>query len=775
MKTYWKYIGMFSLLAATAACSSEWDNETPSLGNTLQIKVADVITSGRWNESSVRGVVADSMVLDSLPLGRVDVGADWVVSSYIADRYTSLVSETEKAGTRGTPIHSAMKLPTIGIAIYDSKAANFAATTALWKRVQAVNQNLTGSWSIPGEAVMWQKNDYKLSFLAFSPYPTNATGLVWASDGRTLDYTVPVDVTKQPDLCLATPITNRTNIPGSGNHVISLSLQHALTAVTIKASAHKVKLVSATVKNVKTRGTLDLNNSSVSWSNVATNGNRAAMISESVESVDMKDITATNGHLMMVPQTLDDAAILELIFDDLSVIPNKRVTKTVRLNTLSPNKWEAGKQVFYNLQLKTQFTLTLTPATIELDRDAGSYSTGIKYTTNNPNAPTVSANQGWISNIKVDSATGKITFDYSENAGKSDRTATITVTSGLTTRTVTIKQSTNLVPLSEEANCYIVAPSGSGIKFPVSIANRTVNRSSGAIESYQRIGNEDILTAEMLWQTTAGAMGQPNSCISSLKVIGVGNQAKVEVKPGAIAGSALIAVKVNGKVRWSWHIWVTAYNPNTTYKTLGGNQWMDRHLGALSSTSSVDAIGLFYQWGRKDPFTGMNSFTSPTAQPIYDVNGKLINFGNKPVPLSNNFENALENPTTYYYQGWGGSYQWDGASSTLNMKLWQSTLKTPYDPCPPGWRVPTMDEFGNLSSFGRGSNASNHSNLGIFPLTGNRGFQVGSMDNYGQMGFCWTTTLSGTDIVFLYCKNGSAQRFTSNRTSGCSTRCVKIK
>ena len=37
---------------------------------------------------------------------------------------------------------------------------------------------------------------------------------------------------------------------------------------------------------------------------------------------------------------------------------------------------------------------------------------------------------------------------------------------------------------------------------------------------------------------------------------------------------------------------------------------MDRNLGAISATrGDVGAIGLYYQWGRKDPFLGSSSIS----------------------------------------------------------------------------------------------------------------------------------------------------------------------
>ena len=77
---------------------------------------------------------------------------------------------------------------------------------------------------------------------------------------------------------------------------------------------------------------------------------------------------------------------------------------------------------------------------------------------------------------------------------------------------------------------------------------------------------------------------------------------------GRSQGNAVIAVKdINGNILWSWHIWVcddeiTAHDHiNPANEVVA--QIMDRNLGALNNEPmDVDNRGMFYQWGRKDPF-----------------------------------------------------------------------------------------------------------------------------------------------------------------------------
>ena len=60
------------------------------------------------------------------------------------------------------------------------------------------------------------------------------------------------------------------------------------------------------------------------------------------------------------------------------------------------------------------------------------------------------------------------------------------------------------------------------------------------------------------------------------------DKAYIVVETGNKAGNAVVAMKVNGEIYWSWHIWCTDYNPNLKegQQELNGFVWMDRNLGA---------------------------------------------------------------------------------------------------------------------------------------------------------------------------------------------------
>ncbi len=124
----------------------------------------------------------------------------------------------------------------------------------------------------------------------------------------------------------------------------------------------------------------------------------------------------------------------------------------------------------------------------------------------------------------------------------------------------------------------------------------------------------------LLWQDLPGL-------ITNVGLI-PGQQAEegsIAVSTADKVGNAVIGIRIGGAVRWSWHIWVTRYDPDAELVAYGkiytwdnngdgvvDYTFMDRNLGATidkaiienTAADSLAACGLMYQWGRKDPFPG---------------------------------------------------------------------------------------------------------------------------------------------------------------------------
>ena len=233
----------------------------------------------------------------------------------------------------------------------------------------------------------------------------------------------------------------------------------------------------------------------------------------------------------------------------------------------------------------------------------------------------------------------------------------------------TIEQVFSLLPA---ANCFIVSEGGT-YKF---------NTVKGGSDT--SVGK--VASATVLWES-----------FGTSSVLAVGDLIKsVSCKNGYITfqtadtfkeGNAVIAAKdVDGNILWSWHIWLTDQPEGQVYNNDAGIL-MDRNLGATSVTpGEVQALGLFYQWGRKDPFLGSSSISSSTSRAKSTINWpKSV----KSDQTSGTIEYAIANPTTYI--SYNDNYDWHyTGTSTVDNTRWteSSSPKSIYDPCPAGWRVP---------------------------------------------------------------------------------------
>lgn len=311
------------------------------------------------------------------------------------------------------------------------------------------------------------------------------------------------------------------------------------------------------------------------------------------------------------------------------------------------------------------------------------------------------------------------------------------------------------VDLSAEgsANCYIVSEAGD-YKFKSVLGN-----------SDATAGN--IKSVEILWESF-GTDVAPN----------VGDLvASVSYKDGYIRfstpaeyaeGNAVIAAKnSSGVILWSWHIWLTDRPEDQVYANDAGTM-MDRNLGATSATpGDVGALGLLYQWGRKDPFLGSS-----------DINNSVEALSTIiwPGPTFGGTLNLTEmNPTTFYCHYGSLESSWDSE-------------KTIYDPCPQGYRVPDGGEKGVWAKAGfvttsfevenRGMLLQNNGQSVWFPASGCHYYDSGSLFNVSSVVYLWSCSLDMNDYLYAYslCIRGDGSvnpAYNCRRASGCSVRCQK--
>jgi hypothetical protein len=211
---------------------------------------------------------------------------------------------------------------------------------------------------------------------------------------------------------------------------------------------------------------------------------------------------------------------------------------------------------------------------------------------------------------------------------------------------------------------------------------------------------EDITSAAVLWESSLGLITR---CSYDPQT----NKLYVNKAKNAKGNAVVKLMDKDGKVRWSYHFWMTDAGAAVPEVTIGGHTFLDRNIGAIANTAPVDgetdAAGTYYQWGRKDPFPSPEDFKTGANGQISDVypSGAVV-FKTAQDGVSP--ETAIQNPATYY---WGNSNKnaqdW---SNTSFDGYWSTSSKTDFDPCPYGYVVPDKSQIEALIGAYSGTSAA---------------------------------------------------------------------
>lgn len=303
-----------------------------------------------------------------------------------------------------------------------------------------------------------------------------------------------------------------------------------------------------------------------------------------------------------------------------------------------------------------------------------------------------------------------------------------------------------------ESNCYIVNPLNGGIQqlhsVPITRINKFWDSVDGQIATDENEKPEDNhvyhdtkWVAEVIWQDAGtrlfdfcdkdGNLLCKEDGTTPVDVYTGTGESDFHFKPREGArGNVLIGVRRETQNKnnylWSWHLWITDYNPDErtagwnegqyVYSVDGGNVhryagWsdtyqdkyiLDRNLGAMSATGDLASTrGLYYQYGRKDPFP--HSSTT-----LYDINGNAL------TPhwnvASGDCMERVSSAAKFLYESvkkpfviYGGTSDWVVTNSSHNTNRWKNPSwfsgleeKSLFDPCPPGWRVPPANNIWRL-------------------------------------------------------------------------------
>lgn len=363
------------------------------------------------------------------------------------------------------------------------------------------------------------------------------------------------------------------------------------------------------------------------------------------------------------------------------------------------------------------------------------------------------------------------------------------------------------------ANCYVVKAAGK-YKFPCvygnainkGATNATAYKNNGGSNSHNFVnykGNQinSPYIATDTSETISSAqltIADTNNIFTNVAIEGSGANTYVTFEVASVpntGANGIISIKnSSGTIMWNWHIWVwkdslaTVAITNSSSKTYNilpvnlASKWVN------SSSSPTQITNWYYQFGRPTPLTPANTYNSTTNATTYGV----LSFTTASIASTLNL--GIQNPTTFYKYSSSYNYNWFSTNSAKTYNLWDqactstgcsdnSVVKTVYDPCPPGFKMPNGNTFTGFStsnvvgSFTNGykfkKNSSDTTGV-FFPASGSRYGSDGSLFNVGSYGRVWSAAAYDQDYAYnLYFGSGYVDPQGGNRRAiGFSVRPV---
>ena len=358
------------------------------------------------------------------------------------------------------------------------------------------------------------------------------------------------------------------------------------------------------------------------------------------------------------------------------------------------------------------------------------------------------------------------------------------------------------------SNCYVVCQKDT--RYTIDVTHKG--------ESENRITPADV---KLLWQgpkavvqycSYDSAKGEFTFFVGHEDIT---NDDKEVVDTRMPGGNAVVAAyDDNGKVIWSWHLWLTGSDVEASAIRTSAGDFMDRNLGAYhNGDGSVDgddiykSYGLYYQWGRKDPMPRPidYSFTKNNDEYVYGSSDEFIRWKYyDEEDGAGSAEFAAANPLAFVLGSKSNDYDW--LYSSHDDTLWSADKKSVNDPCPRGWRMPAGDAFtafdideledmaqlGDVKGMYGWHLVDRLTGVKMFmPGAGRRSFENGvltNVNNYGDdysplpwIGYYWTAGTAGSKSTSLFFDLNTTRAVNNNyepqkqmyRANGMQVRCVR--
>lgn len=265
-----------------------------------------------------------------------------------------------------------------------------------------------------GEEYMWPGVG-KLTFVAVTNAPESGfvPNYTAGSDGENMlesfTYTVPADATAQEDIVLAKATYN-----GDTDRSAPLTFSHIMSAVQVKIGTMPSTggtIKSMTFRNIYNSGTYDYETDT--WSRAGTkadfpvlsNGNASFTPGNTGSIVNADDYT-----LMMLPQTLADDAVLEIVFQYSGASEVTLTASIAKDKDGAYYAWQKGKTTYYTISIDENYNLQVIPQGNVLDAH-------YIMTTANVNVTKIDEGQEWYLKVSADNVTSTENISVKVNDG----------------------------------------------------------------------------------------------------------------------------------------------------------------------------------------------------------------------------------------------------------------------------------------------------------------------------------------------------------------------
>lgn len=795
----------------TACADDDFADYTNSDG-----RIAFCMDSADRDGADTRSRMADTYQEHS-PLILTDTGKDTLyLHTYVSEN----TAPKEQPPTRGVPVNAGNLK-----AVYGSFNVSAYLGAALYIDHADVSHTGNSVW-MTADSHYWPDNR-TLDFYAYAPsvLPDGVTGLSMGQQTISFDYTTPRnsgeghcrDAEAQQDILFASSSLCRAD---AANGMVPLRFRHALAGIKFVAgdiAGGTIRTIS--IKNVFGNGRCVFNpagqqDAVFSWTfpddasatEIYRQDFNVKVVDSGSGSQPVTDSSAETLAMtfMMIPQMLgDDASIEVTVETDNDGL--KTLTGSIGGNGI--HAWEAGRLYTYTISTSSVNWKYTFDVTREIELNEGHVQSAYQVTSYRTriNNPSVVEPVAWEA-APIAEATAQdrdlTVFTYSGN-GAADA-----VSYPLKCRPLDLLESTwpgdNMLrnapsqgtpdhpyDLSTKggmssrntANCYMVHAPGTyriplvyGNAIKDGVANPSAYSFGSAsglyLSNFVGSGGKAIVAPWLSdnGQTPDGGRLLWQDAIDVIRDVRLSDDRRYLIftvnRTNLVQSNAVVAVTdTDGTILWSWHIWVTEYDPDTApglvvalddysdntrkhrlfTKQLG---WCDAktltykgrdteiRFSQLQSGKTADLIirqteyisandvnnGTYYQWGRKDPVVGICSYDDAySVKRYYDTehnpHDSFDDGGLTYVTGRCSIAEAIANPCKIFC----GAQHWVNAGSQYR-NLWNNTavfnlghtdysethksVKTVYDPTPAGFRMPDAFTFRIFSRQGKNVHTS---------------------------------------------------------------------